>query len=116
MKSKLNPNYPSVPFLICIIFAGALLLAFGACVIFLIHGAVITGQVPSPAVILGFHTMVYKSSSPIKYWTYIVFYMLGNMSCFCAGLWGPVETIVLYKKKLARQKEERGAQQQQRGS
>jgi len=107
MKPKLSPNYPSVPFLLYTIFGGALLLALGVYGIFVTYEGLKSGQVYSPAIILGIKTAIYRTGSPVAYWVVIAIYVFSCMAGLCLGLLAPIETMAAYRKKRARQEAER---------
>jgi len=110
MRPNLNPNYPSTRVVIFSLGVGLGLLVIGISNIFIVRDELTTGQAYRVSVVFGDGTKVSRSGSPVQYW-----YMVGMTSLACAGgigggLWVPISTVMDYRKKLARQRKERGKQ------
>jgi Zn-dependent protease len=111
MKPKFNPNFPSTPILIIVVLSGLIALAVGLSNIATVREGLATGRVNSMGIIFNDQRMIYKSDSPIGYWT-----MMGLISFGCgAGLFlgtcGLILIIKAYMKKRARRRNICGSEQ-----
>jgi Zn-dependent protease len=107
MRPKFNPNYPTTGVLILSLVAGLFLLVIGIPGISILHNELTTGQVYRVSVVFGDGTLVSRSRSPVEYWVMMVPQGIGFASAIVFGIWGPISTVIDYRKKLARQKKEK---------
>ena len=107
-RPKFNPDYPTTPILIFLIFVGLFNLAIGIYGIFIVRDALDSGRIFTFGIILNDTTMVSRSDDPIEYWAMVSFMSLTVIGCIPIGIFVPINVTIDYIKKLARQKKEKG--------
>jgi hypothetical protein len=108
MKPKLNPDFPTTPILIMLLCSALIALAVGISGAQVLYEGLKTGGVYRMTVVFGDSNMVYRSSSPVGYWTMMGIYSIGCVGGTGLGILMPIYNIRAYIKKLARQKREKG--------
>lgn len=101
---KLVSSYPTAGDLIRVAVIGCLLFCLGLMTTPLVLGALGSGKCLSIFVIFGSDRVVYRTVAPIEFWCNIGLGMLGFSSFFCLGILAPVDTILKYKARKAREK------------
>ena len=106
-RLKPKPSFPTTPMLIFLIYSGLVCLAIGIYGIFVVRDALDSGRTYTFGIILNDTAMVSRSDNPIKYWAMVSFMSLTVIACIPLGIFGTINIIIAYIKKLARQKKER---------